>query len=156
MYPAPSWRLNDILNINQKYNLGLEVGVAPLPQVSSGNEIYYPNYWAQSVSKACQHPNEAWTFIKYLAQAQELTKLNDSVKTNGRSVGILYPRLSMTDANLKDTNLNAYTLSLAKAKNWAMYDGWNMQIAFNSIFSNDATSAFDVDALQGAISSVVK
>lgn len=129
MYAAPSWRLMDILNYNTQYSLNLNVAVAPLPQLS-GHPVYWPDYWAYAVSKTSPQSAEAWKFIKFLDEQENLTLLNDTVKANGRPIGIIYPRTAMNADLASDPYLGAYITSLDKADDWFMYDGYKMKNAF--------------------------
>ncbi len=138
MYPAPSWRLMDILQYNQKYNLGLNVGVAQMPQIANSYEIYWPSYWGLTVSKDCQNSEAAWKFIQFITNSTQLQLLNKTVIDNGRSLGILYPRLDLANQeNLTDIYLAPYALSLAKASDWDMYDGWALKKLFDTSFGTD-------------------
>lgn len=151
MYAAPSWRLMNVLAYNQKYNLGLDVGVATMPQIYQTTEVYYPSYWGLTVSKDCQHPNEAWDFIKFMTQEAQLSLLNDTVKANGRTLGIIYPRTSMASLNQADPYLGPYAISLAKANLWPMKDGYALKQKFDLLFQ---TGTISTSSLEGAINSV--
>ncbi|MEK7072572.1 MAG: extracellular solute-binding protein, partial [Patescibacteria group bacterium] len=48
----------------------LNLGIAPLPQISQDNPSNYTNYWIESVSKKSAHQNEAWDFVLF-ATAKE-------------------------------------------------------------------------------------
>jgi ABC-type glycerol-3-phosphate transport system substrate-binding protein len=153
MYPAPSWRLMDIMQYNQKYNLGLEIGVAQMPQVANSYEVYWPTYWGLTVSKDCQHPDVAWKFIQFMTANSQLQLLNTTVKANGRPLGILYPKLDLANSeNIKDTYLAPYAISLGKAADWDMYDGWELKKAFDVMFVDQVQIA----RLEGAINNVRK
>lgn len=150
MYPAPSWRLNDVLKYNQQYNLGLEIGVSPLPQYYNSVESYPASYWGLAVSKDSQHANAAWTFIKFITEETQLKQLNQTVLTNGRMKGIIYPRKSMASENLQDPLLAPYATSLGKYNTWSMYDGWAMKKQWDELFKKSVDAA----AIQNAINSV--
>lgn len=148
MYPAPSWRLNDILVYNDKYKLNLNVGVVTTPQLFMAEEVYFPSYWGLAVSKDSQHPQEAWKLIQFLTEEAQLKELNTNVLASGRKVGIVYPRMSMKALNKSDEYLNAYVTSMEKAKVWNMYDGWAMKEKFNEIFvSGKMPQAKEIDSV---------
>ena len=130
MYIAPSWRIINILNYNKEYNLNLNIGVSKIPQVIGAQEMSWPLYWGLSVSKDCRYPEEAWKFIKYMTQAEQLRKLNSNIIKNGRPIGIIYPRLSMIKDIENDPYLGAYANSLLNATDWNMFDYDLMKAAF--------------------------
>jgi multiple sugar transport system substrate-binding protein len=150
MYPATTWRLINVLQYNEYYNLNLDIGVAAMPQLTGGGDYYWPTYWGLSVAQDTQYASEAWKFIKFLTKAESLQLYNDTVKANGRPIGIIYPRLSLATKNLEDTYLSPYATSLAKAQDWDMMDGWALKKEFDSIFSTHP----ELDAIQGAINKV--
>lgn len=139
MYAAPSWRLIDILNYNKQYNLGLNVGVGKMPQLAGSDAIYWPSYWGQTVSKDSQHKQEAWKFIQFITSTDQLKTLDSTVKSNGRPIGIIFPRQSMNTELANDQYLGPYVQSLAKAKNWNMKDAIAMKKAFNDSFLTKAS-----------------
>lgn len=130
MYIAPSWRIINILNYNKEYNLNLNIGVSKIPQVIGAQEMSWPLYWGLTVSKDSRYPEEAWKFIKYMTQAEQLRKLNANVIKNGRPIGIIYPRLSMIKDIENDPYLGIYASSLLNATDWNMFDYDFMKGAF--------------------------
>lgn len=133
MFAAPSWRLNDVLTYNDVYNIGLNVGVAPMPQLGGGQEIYWADYWGQAVSKDTTNPAVAWDFLQFIAQKQQLKTLDQTVKQSGRKVGIIYPYKSML-ADISDSNLSVYAQMMLNAKSWDMYDGFKAEQIFIDTF----------------------
>lgn len=130
MYAAPSWRLIDILEYNQAYGLGLDVGVVPVPQLGGDENIYWATYWGQVVARDSAYPEDSWRFIKYLTEAEQLQQLNQTVLSNGRPLGIIYPRQSMADQVTSDQYLSPYLQSVASAKNWNMVNGYALRQAY--------------------------
>src|SRR5690606_5454628 len=63
-----SYQLDAIRQQNPRLNIGL----APLPQISSaGTRVNYANYWVQSVAKQSEYPNESWDFLLFLTQREQ-------------------------------------------------------------------------------------
>lgn len=151
MYPAPTWRLNDILKYNQQYSLGLDVGVSQIPQYYNSQEYYYPSYWGLTVSKDSQHAEAAWNFIKFITSAEQLKTLNDTVIANGRVKGIIYPLKAMAEENLLDPLLAPYVNSLGLASNWKMYDGFALKKSWDEVFESELS----IKGLENSINSVV-
>ena len=46
---------------------GLDIGIAPIPQLDPINEINYANYWVEAPLKKTKYPDEAWDFILFAA-----------------------------------------------------------------------------------------
>lgn len=157
MFVAPSWRLIDILNYNKQYNLGLNIGVAPIPQLGDAN-IHWADYWGQTVSKESRNPAVAWDFIKFMTTKEQQLKLDATVKTNGRPFGIIYPRVSQASLiTLKDQPdynplLGPYIQSLANAKDWNMADGY----AVKKVFETELAKGSDIQTIAGQVTSIMK
>ena len=49
-------------------------GIAPIPQIPGNPTVNYANYWLESVSKKSKYTNEAWNFLLFLNQPEEITK----------------------------------------------------------------------------------
>jgi multiple sugar transport system substrate-binding protein len=152
VYAAPSWRLIDVINYNQKYSLQLKIGTAQMPQLSGTDPVYYATYWGQTVSKDSSKAATAWDFIKFITQAEQLRLLNTTVTNNGRPIGILYPRASMA-SEITNPLLKPYVDSLAKAKIWNMNDGYTMKKDFDKFFTENST---DLTQLQSQATSVLQ
>ena len=147
MFIAPSWRLNDILIYNEKYNLGLDIGVAPIPQLSGGDTIHWATYWGQSVSKASPNTKYAWEFVKFLAEPEQLKLLDKTVKEKGREVGIFFPRLSQASDISDDTYLRVYSQAIPFAKSWDMKDGYVIENEFNKYFTEGSNNLSSLESV---------
>jgi multiple sugar transport system substrate-binding protein len=152
MFIAPSWRLNDILIYNEKYNLGLDIGIASVPQLSGTDNISWGTYWGQTVSKESPNTDVAWEFVKFIAEADQLRALDQKVKENGRMVGVFYPRLSMSSEISDDPYLRVYTQAMPFAKSWDMKDGYIIESEFNNYFKDQGS---DLNKIQSAINSTI-
>lgn len=69
MIIVPSW---EILNIKTA-NPDLKFKVAVLPIVPGGNKVSIANYWVEGVSKLSENQLEAWKFLKFLTDKENLT-----------------------------------------------------------------------------------
>lgn len=49
-------------------------GIAPIPQIPGNPTVNYANYWLESVSKKSKYTNEAWNFLLFLNQPEEIRK----------------------------------------------------------------------------------
>lgn len=153
MYIGPSWRLNDILIYNEEYNLNLNIGVAPLPQLSGTDTTHWGTYWGQVVAKSSPNTEMAWKFIKFITEAEQLRILDQKVKENGRKVGVFYPRISMSSDISNDPNLRVFSQEITFAKNWNMYDGFELEEEFNKAFDE---KQFDLNKFGEIVSKSVR
>lgn len=55
----------------QKRSPSLNFGIAPLPQISSGQQVNYANYWVESVAASSQNKDLAWAFIQAVSKAPQ-------------------------------------------------------------------------------------
>jgi len=145
-YPAPSWRLIDILNYNDNYNLNLNIGTSLMPQLEEAGVFHWPTYWIQTVAKDSANSEASWKFLKFITEPNNLEILNNTVIENGRPFGILYPRISMQESVLSSQNgdllkpfMNAFSLS----KNWNIPNGVEVEKIFSDVLDGktDLTSA---------------
>ncbi len=153
MFIAPSWRLNDILIYNDQYNLNLDIGIAPLPQLSGTDTMHWGTYWGQTVAKESPNARIAWEFVKFISEPDQLRLLDKAVKDNGRKVGIFYPRLSMASEISNDTNLKVFVQAIPFAKSWYMKDGYTMEQEFNKAFIE---GNIDLKALETTINNTIR
>ncbi|MFH1193695.1 MAG: extracellular solute-binding protein [bacterium] len=110
--------------LNYAYNLPtirarapkLNFGVAKLPQIAGSAEINFANYWMEVVSKKTTHPNEAWDFIQFITNAQNVEKyLNKTEKPTALR--------SLIQKQSENIDLYPFVSQLLTAKSW--YKGKN-------------------------------
>lgn len=94
---APSWRYFDIKALNP----GLKFKTAAVPQVpalprSNGTTINWASFWVEGVNLDSENRAEAWQFLKFLAQKENLQKLF-AEQAKLRDFGELYPRLDLAE-----------------------------------------------------------
>lgn len=143
MIVAPSWRYNDILTFNDKYNLGLNIGVAPMPQLQGQSipVINWATYWGNVVAKNRPSSGAAWKFLNWLSQPDQMRKLNSNLKLNRKFFGILYPRVDMQQELQTDQYLRVYNAALATAQTWYMIKGQEVQAAFNTMLDKSGSQS---------------
>ncbi len=90
---------------------GISFGVAPIPQVNASAPSNYTNYWIETVSWKSTHPNEAWDFILFMSQKQELAKY---LAVTQRPA----PLKSMIASQAEDEYLHAASTQTLTADNW--------------------------------------
>lgn len=124
---APSWRIHEI----QELNPNIEIGVTQVPQLG-GEDVAWGTYWVEGVSKKSAQSEEAWKFLSYLAQAEQLRTFH-SQAASLRGYGELYPRVDMAASLANNPELSPYLADALYASSWHMagatYDeGLNDQI----------------------------
>ena len=92
MIIAPSWH---VINIKAQ-NPDLQVKVAPIPKGLDESAVSVASYWVEGVNRLSQNQTEAWKFLKFLAEREQLTKMYET-QTQVRLFGNPYPRQDMAD-----------------------------------------------------------
>jgi ABC-type glycerol-3-phosphate transport system substrate-binding protein len=112
---APSWRAFDIIEAAPS----IEFGIAPTPQLSNNDPVYYSMYWGDAVSNTCSHPEVAWDFIKYLIDNQQETFSSSS---QIRAFGEPYSFVSLNQELASNPYLEAYSIMAPDMQSWGMGD----------------------------------
>ncbi len=112
MIIAPSWRIFEI----QRMNPNLKFGVARLPQLSD-ETVTWASYWAEGVSKQSKNADEAWKFLAWMSQPEQLRKFH-SQAASVRGFGEMYPRVDMASELKENTFLSPYLEDALFARSW--------------------------------------
>ncbi len=102
MIIAPSWV---VLNIKAA-NPDIGVKVVPVPTVPGTTPITLANYWVEGVSRYSKNQLEAWKFLKYLVQKDNLTKLYEQ-ESKVRLFGEPYSRVDLAPLLAQNEYLGA-------------------------------------------------
>jgi len=94
----------------------LNLGIAPIPQINQDNPINYANYWIEGVSKKSEHQNEAWDFVLF---ATNKDNIKSYLETTKRPTALKELLSSQTD----DEDLYPTSIQTLTATNW--YQGKN-------------------------------
>jgi len=117
MYFAPSWRIINIREMNPDLNFG----VAPVPQLpqslTEGKPIAWATYWSEGVSTKSVYKQEAWEFVKYLAERETLERVYQA-GSQTHYIGALYPRLDMASLLNDDPLLSPFIEQASYAQSW--------------------------------------
>src|SRR3989344_3277351 len=87
---VPSWEVLTIKSINPD----LELKVVPVPTVPGGTPVSIANYWVEGVSRYSKNQPEAWKFLRYLVEKDNLTKLYE-IESKFRRFGEPYSRVDL-------------------------------------------------------------
>lgn len=109
---VPSWRIHEIRNLNPN----LRFGVTTVPQLSD-TRITWSTYWVEGVSKKSRHSKEAWEFLTWLSQPEQLRQLYAEA-TKYRGFGEIYPRVEMANELQSDPDLAPYLQDALYAQSW--------------------------------------
>jgi len=96
MILGPSWQIINIKSQNPELN----IKVADVPKGIDDAAVSIANYWVEGVNKNNNNQAEAWKFLKYLSEKEQLLKMHES-QSKTRLFGSAYPRKDMSEL-LKD------------------------------------------------------
>ncbi len=134
---VPSWKILDIIDASPS----LDVGVAPVPQISASDPVSWGSFWMEGVSASSSNKKAAWDFLYFLSQReQQLSYFSQS--SNYRPFGAPYARRDLADELSLNDYLRAYVLEASNAT--------SAEIAAR------AGNATQVDALQRAVEEVLE
>ncbi|MCC7304513.1 extracellular solute-binding protein [bacterium] len=156
MMIAPSWRIIDLVGMNSS----LRFEALPLPVLPGANPDvpqYLGSFWIDVVSKKSKHPEEAWAFLKWLSEPEQMRRIYKA-QTEKRLIGNPYPRKDMADEQ-KDAPYIGPILEMApKMKSWPLYDYgiWEETLRKELLASEErgSVSADDLQSIQTRINNL--
>ena len=108
---VPSWQILNIIETSPELN----IGVAPVPQVSEEAPVTWGSFWMEAVSAKSPNTSAAWDFLNFLAQKeQQLALFNQSASY--RDFGSVYARVDLADELALNDYLRPYVLGASYAK----------------------------------------
>lgn len=125
-----------------------EVGIAAVPQVidpatSTEKRDAYANYFAETVSRTSGHPREAWDFLVFMSNQENLQYYNE--KTYRPT-----SRRDMIETQMQDPIYGVFAEQIGYAESVPIYDyGKYSEILSEAIDSILATGSLN-DAIRGA------
>ncbi|WKZ23727.1 MAG: extracellular solute-binding protein [Candidatus Dojkabacteria bacterium] len=120
MMIAPSWRVIDLVGMNS--SLRFEALPIPvLPGANPGVPQYYASYWVDVVSKKSKNPEEAWKFLKWLGEPEQLRRIY-AKQTELRIIGNPYPIKSMASEQQDAPYIGAIIEMAPGMKSWPLFD----------------------------------
>ncbi len=155
---APLWRYNDIVFFNDTYNLGLDIGIAGVPQLDTTSPVNLASYWGAMVAKNRPQANRnaSWDFLVWITQKEQLRKLRvNDLAREIKPEGFLYPRSDMRSELLQSsTKIAPYINALPNARSWYQIDGRAVNsVLREAIRGGDAS---DLAAAQSDIRNIIE
>ncbi|TAN57051.1 hypothetical protein EPN15_05620 [Patescibacteria group bacterium] len=127
---------------------GLDIGIAPMPQLDPINEINYANYWVETPLKKTKYPDVAWDFILFAAGNEKAASAY--ADKTGRPPALR----SLIDKYKEDPEKGVFALSALTAQNW--YHGKNPAAA-EDIFKEMINQVLDgTSPIQEALNSAAQ
>lgn len=120
MYFAPSWRAFEI----KSKNPALRFHIVPVPQLPKSTpplpgevDVTWTSFWSEGVWGRSQNKKQAFEFLKFLSQREQLEKLyTEAAKI--RLFGEPYPRRDMSELLTDHPMVGAYIKQASNAKSW--------------------------------------
>ncbi|MBI3290054.1 extracellular solute-binding protein [Candidatus Microgenomates bacterium] len=124
MYFGPSWRVFDI----KKQNPNLNFRIVPVPQLPKATEtekdINWASYWAEGVWARSVNSKQAFEFLKYLTEKENLQKLYTNEAAT-RVFGEPYSRADMASLVTSDSFAGAYVRQAPNMQSWYLASNTN-------------------------------
>jgi ABC-type glycerol-3-phosphate transport system substrate-binding protein len=95
MIIVPSWQILEIISENPD----LDIKVTQLPILPGSQPVSLATYWVEGVSKTSKHQEEAWKFLKFLSEKDQMTKLYQE-QAKVRPFGVAYSRVDLRETLL--------------------------------------------------------
>jgi len=102
MILAPSWHILTIKSTNPE----IEVKAVPVLSLPGASPISIANYWVEGVSKMSRNQIEAWRFLRFLVEKDNLTKMYELASRN-RLFGEPYSRVDLAPLLVENNYLGA-------------------------------------------------
>ncbi len=127
----------------------LEMGVAPLPQISkTSKKITFANYWAQAVGRSSKNQVEAWKFLAWLASPEISRQYLELTKKPAA-------RRDLIEEQKKDTDLSLFAEQALYAKSWWEKDNLAIERIFADMIESVNTGKVTADnSLRQAVAQV--
>lgn len=110
MIVAPSWELLTI----KAANPDIKIKVLSLPAVPGTKPISLASYWVEGVSKYSKNQLEAWKFLRFLIEKDNLTKMYET-EAKTRIFGEPYARVDLASLLVQNEYIGAV---IAQANNY--------------------------------------
>jgi len=112
-----------------KFAPNLRFDTAPLPQLRLTDPVVVANYWGETVSKTCEHPNEAWDFINYVSQKSNVARYT-------RAAGHVPARLDKQESYISKRYYGAVAQQINFSKSWYRSNTSKIEDIFATMVEN--------------------
>lgn len=102
MIIVPSW---EVLSIKSS-NPDIDLKVVPVPVVPGTASLSLASYWVEGVSRFSNHQLEAWKFLRFLTEKENMTKLYE-IQSKVRPFGEPYSRVDLAPLLAQNPYLSA-------------------------------------------------
>lgn len=143
MIIIPSWEISLIKLVNPE----LKMKTAILPIIPGGNKVSLANYWVEGVSKMSKNQIEAWKFLQFLTEKENMTSLYKE-ETKSRIFGEPYSRVDLAPTLLQNEYVGSVIEQAAIMKSLAIIN----RTYDNGI--NDEIVKYIEDAINNTINGV--
>lgn len=147
----PSWRILDILNYKENYNLDLDFAVSQLPQLNpnSTDLVNYPSYWLYVVSSDSQNSLSSHKLLKFIVSDDGQNFYQNKVVENGRKFSLLSPIKSIAEKQANEFEyLKPYFDSTKNGLNWNMADGQKVKLEYEKLINGEITVESLLEAIK--------
>lgn len=102
MIIVPSWQIISIKSANPE----IKIKVVPVPAVPGSQQVSLASYWVEGVSRYSKNQVEAWKFLKFLTEKENLTKFYE-IASRFRPFGEAYSRVDLRELLIQNEYLGA-------------------------------------------------
>ncbi len=90
----------------------MNLAISPMLQLNAGSAVNVANYWVETVPKKSKHQNEAWDFIRYISQP-------DNIKSYSAKAHVPSAlRTHNKDQKNEENPLFPFAVQVLQADNW--------------------------------------
>ncbi|MFA6532588.1 MAG: extracellular solute-binding protein [Patescibacteria group bacterium] len=102
MIIVPSWEILTIKAVNPD----IDIKVVPVPVVPGTASLSLASYWVEGVSRFSSNQLEAWKFLRFLSEKENMTKLYE-IQSKTRPFGEPYSRMDLAPLLAQNPYLSA-------------------------------------------------
>ncbi|MBP9759141.1 extracellular solute-binding protein [Candidatus Dojkabacteria bacterium] len=147
----PSWRILDILQYKEEYDLDLDFAIAQLPQLnpSATDLVSYPSYWIYVVSSDSQNSLSSHKLLKFIVSDDGQNLYHDKVIENGREFSLLSPIKSIAETQANESEyLKPYFEATKNGLRWSMSDGEEIRLEYEKLIKGESTIESLLEAIK--------
>lgn len=148
LYDQIAAQIKELEALNVKTIKLNNVGIASVPQIndpatSTEKRDAYANYFAETVSRTSEHPQEAWDFLVFMSDKENLQYYNE--KTHRPT-----SRRDMIEDQMKDPVYGVFAEQIGYAESLPIYDYKKYSDSFSEAVDSVLATASLTDAIKKA------